>query len=479
MSVANQGRDTLRRGHLTTWDAVAQSFGFLGPVMVVSFLTSFIALGAGAAVPLAVMLGGIAALAVGSIVSQFATKAAAAGSLYNYITKSLGPGFGFLGGWTYFIAVLALHVAIVGGVGGWTSLLIRELTGIEIPWAAFSFLAVIALFLLTYYDVKISTRTQLTLAFLSVLLVLGFAASIIFKGGAEGLTLAPFLPDTAPGGWSGVAFGLIFGILAYTGFESAASLGEETANPRRSIPAAIMGCVVAGIAFYAIVTYAMALGFGVGGADKWAEDQTAMYTLAAMYGGPLIVVLITAAGIVDGFAVAVGTLNCTARIAFAMGRDGALPRFLGRSHVTYQTPYLANLFALALAMVAAIVFTITHGADGWGVEFGFIAGIGGLSIELIYGLMAIAALIYFPRLFKGEYSAFKHVVIPIVAVLAVLAAVYGSVQPTPDPLMSLVPYVCLAVVVVGVLLAAYLRARSPGLVSQIGRRLAEEEALAT
>ncbi len=238
-----------------------------------------------------------------------------------------------------------------------------------------------------------------------------------------------------------------------------------------------MGCVIAGTAFYVIVTYAMALGYGVAGAEKWGEDQTAMYTLAGMYGGPLVVFLVMLAGIIDGFAVSVGTLNCTARIAFAMGRDGALPRFLGRSHSSYQTPYLANVFILVVAMIVAVLFYITNGDEGWGVEFGFLAGIGGLSIELIYGLMGISALVFFPKLFKGEYNAFKHVIVPIIAILAVLGAIYGSVQPTPDPLMSLVPYIVLVVVILGLLLSAYLRATSPGLVSQIGRHLVEDEAI--
>ncbi|MCL5958691.1 MAG: APC family permease [Chloroflexi bacterium] len=473
---ANGQNDVLRQNHLTTWDAVAQSFGFLGPVMVVSFLLGLVAMGAGGAVPLSILIAGIACLAVAYIVSQYATKTAAAGSLYNYVTKSLGPSFGFIGGWIYLMGVGALCISIVGGLGGWLGLLVQEFTGAQLPWVIFSIICAVVLLLAMYFDVKISTRAQLMIAFISVAFVLIFALSIIVRGGAEGLSLAPFSPVSSPEGWGGVFFGLIFGILSFTGFESAASLGEETVNPRKSIPIAIMGCISAAIIFYVIVSYAMAVGFGPKGVAKWGEDPTAMFTLAQTFGGPIILRLMMIAAFIDGLAVALGTYNCATRLAFAMGRDGALPRYLGRSHPVHKTPHTAIISILVLASIVSIIFFALTGPEGWAAQFGFFGGIGGLSIEIIYGIMGISMIVYAPKLFKGEHSAFKHVIVPVVAIVAVLLAIYGSVQPTPDPLMNFIPYITLVLVVIGLALAAYLQASNPGLVSQIGRRLAEDEA---
>ena len=56
---------------------------------------------------------------------------------------------------------------------------------------------------------------------------------------------------------------MIFAILMYTGFESSAVLAEETKDPKRSMPIAIVGTVAAAVLVYTVVTYAYSIGFGV------------------------------------------------------------------------------------------------------------------------------------------------------------------------------------------------------------------------
>lgn len=112
-------------GTLSLTDVVAQSVGFLGPVFSVSVLlpmlvgiTTATGKGAGAAAPLAVLIGTVGMLGVGWIVSAYARRIHAAGSLYNYVTEGLGPRLGVAAGYVYYLGVLVLGAAIAVLIGG-------------------------------------------------------------------------------------------------------------------------------------------------------------------------------------------------------------------------------------------------------------------------------------------------------------------------------------------------------------------------
>lgn len=486
--MATETHNQLKKNVLSTWDVISQALAFLGPVMSMAFLTAPIAIFAGSAVPLAVLLGGLTMVALGYVVAQFAMRVHAAGAIYNYAAKAFGPETGFMGGWIYLFAVLCLTIAIIAGVAGWTTEILA-MVGVTLPgpymWVVVAAIECVVLYLLSYFDVRISTKTQLWLVFGSVALVVVVALTVLVKGGAGGYSLTPF-SFSAAGGISGLSMGLIFAILMYTGFESAAVLAEETADPKRSMPIAIVGTVAAAVALYVIVTYAFSIGFGFDpnaeiNVGLWQDPASpALFSMAGIYIGDWMVVLVFLAAIVDGFAVALGCLTTSARVAFAIARDGALPSLLARTHPTHKTPHMANGAVLALAFLVAIVFALAvppaEGAlPAYMAEFLYLAGIGAIAIEVIYVFVSIAAIIWFRRELKQEYNVFKHLVVPIVAVVGAGAALYGSLLPQTDPLLQTMPYVALAWIVFGLLYIVYLRSTKPGLVAQIGRDLSAME----
>jgi amino acid transporter len=483
--MATENHNQLKKNVLSTWDVISQALAFLGPVMSMAFLTGYIAMAAGSAVPLAVLLGGLTMVALGYVVAQFAMRVHAAGAIYNYAAKAFGPETGFMGGWVYLFAVLCLTIAIIAGVAGWTTEFLGMI-GVQLPsaylWLGVAVVECVVLFLLSYFDIRISTRTQLWLVFGSVTIVVLLALFVLVKGGASGHSLAPFSLSAA-GGVQGLAFGMIFAILMYTGFESAAVLAEETADPKRSMPIAIVGTVAAAVFLYVVVTYAYSIGFGFteDGVKLWADPASpALFSMAGIYVGDWLVAVVFLAAIVDGFAVALGCLTTSARVAFAIARDGALPTILSRTHPTHKTPHIANGVVLGLALLVALGFAVAFppaaGAPtAYTIEFGYLAGIGAIAIEVIYVFVSVAAMWWFYRELKQEYNVFKHLIVPLVAVVGAGAALYGSILPQPG-LLATMPYVALAWIVFGLLYIVFLRSTKPGLVAQIGRDLSAMEA---
>ena len=92
------------------------------------------------------------------------------------------------------------------------------------------------------------------------------ALAMIFKGGANGNTLEVFNPATTS--LSTVFDGVLLGILLFVGFEAAASIGEESHDPHKSIPRALLGTVGVSAAFFVLMSYAISIGLGKAAVDQ-------------------------------------------------------------------------------------------------------------------------------------------------------------------------------------------------------------------
>ena len=110
-------------------------------------------------------------------------------------------------------------------------------------WGLWFGAGLVGLFGLAYPGVRLSTRSSLVFTAASMVVLLLLAFTVIFHGGAHGNGLSAFNPHAAGVGWPGVFAGVAFGILSFTGFETAANLAEETRDPRRNIPLAVLGSV--------------------------------------------------------------------------------------------------------------------------------------------------------------------------------------------------------------------------------------------
>lgn len=470
----------LRHGTLGTWDAVAMAVAVLSPAMAMAYNTTFVASAAGGSTPLAFLLGGLACLCLAVVVVGFTRRMASAGYAYTYASRSLGHEVGFLTGWMYTFGFFCFVPMTMAGVGGFTRDLIKTELWSGIPdwsWFPIFLLGMGLLLYLAIYDIRVTARTQLVVGALTVAVIVVLDLIITVKGGASGNTLAPFsFGHTVRGGFSGVFYGIIFGVTSYIGFETGAVLGEETKNPRRAIPLATIIAVVFAIVFYVWTTYNIAIGYGVGNGGKWAADPAALSTQAARYSGHALSVLISIAAILSAFIVCLACANAAARTMFAMGREGALPAAFGRTHRSHRTPATALLFVAGFATVAAaaIGFGWSYGAGPYTV-FGLMGSIGTIAIILVYMALCAGGVLYFRRVHRA-YNPVLHAVIPVLGLVIFALAVYGSVYPGALPPMPyrIVPYTNLVWLVLGVAALLYLRSNHPQRIAEIGSILGEE-----
>jgi len=299
---------------------------------------------------------------------------------------------------------------------------------------------------------------------LSVLLILVLAVVILGRGGAHGLTTVPF--EIPKAGFSAVALASVFGFLSFAGFEGAATLGEETGNPKRSIPRAILAAVLFTGTFYIVISYTQAIGFGTDdhGVAAFAGSTSPLVDLAKTYLGTTMAVAISLGATVSAFASALGTGLAASRLLFAVGRDGFGPAALGKVHPTHASPYIA----VATVMSTAIIFDLILVEQTGAAVFAYAGTVGVLSLLLVYLATQVGAIKLFRSL--GRWKGAQPV-IPIIAIGLLGYALYANVYPIPPSPYNYFPYLVLAWVVAGVVIVF----ASPALVTRIGKALSAIE----
>jgi amino acid transporter len=341
-----------------------------------------------------------------------------------------------------------------------------------VPWWIFSLVGMAIVVWLSIRSIKASVQVDLTLLSIEVLAFLVLAVIAIVKGGS-GNSLTVFTPAAAPTGFSGVGLGVVFGILSFIGFDAAATLGEETRDPKRNVPLAVGGALLFVGVFYVFIMYALTAGYGLvhpANFSKFLSDANPIVTLAHTY-TPWLEQIIDLCAIAGIFSCLLAIHNTTVRIIFSMGRDQVLPKVLGLVHPRWFSPYSAIIAQTIFTLVIGFGVGLWLGPGATGA-YGFTGAIGTVAIVIVYMLCNIALIRYFFNL--PERNWFFHIVIPVLGVAALAYPLWSVAQPGQAYPYNLVPYITIAWIVLGLVVYFYFRARSPEKLTAVGSFLAEE-----
>ena len=462
----------LRHGILGVVDALAQSVALLSLALGVAFASSAAAGEAGIAAPFAYLIAGVGSLCLASVIIRFTRRMASAGGLYTYISRGLNPSAGFLGGWLYGSA-FAVGISFVLVIGAFfMSVAMSAHTGIHWGWYPWFFIFLGGLAVLAFLDIRISTRIQLVAAAVGVGAILLLALVILFKGGDSGLSLQPLNPAKATS-TSNLFLAVVLTFTGFIGFEAAAVLGEEAADPLRAIPKAILTAVLVALVYYVFVTWMMAVGFGIGNAGTWAKDPAALDTLATRYVGNWLAVIIDFSVAASGFIAALGGLHLTSRTLYAMGREGGLPRVFAWTHPRFKTPWTGIAFSLVVTLLLGAIFAHHYDPITYFIWMATCATIG---ILIVYILIALAGIVFFARDRRG-WNPLLDFVIPAGAIAICGYTLYKSLHPTPayTGIVKWAPWVALIWLAVGVAIDAVLTVTRPEQVRAFGSILGASE----
>jgi amino acid transporter len=457
----------------------------MGPVFSIAFLVPLLVglgtsgQGAGVAAPLSVILAAVGVLGISWIVAEYARRIHAAGSLYDYVTDGLGQRLGAAAGYLYYTGVTVLGAGLLVLIGGTIhDTLAGEWKFTAIPEFAWDLILLVLVGLVMLAGVAVSTRAQFILAITSITIIFIFFVYVIIKAGSHNDVAKALNPSSAPGGFKGVLFGMLYGVLLFTGFETAANLGEETEHPKRDIPRAVLAAVIVVSGFYVVGSYAQIAGyhFDIAALAKNAVSGP-LFGLAGPppfpgYGANWLRQLVEIVVVLDMLAVLLGISVASSRGFFAMARDRRLPTIFAKVSGR-GTPLVSGLgvlvfFALVIGLTKWTTLFALPGAPEYASMFSWGSTFGAFALVCIYLLLGIGAVRGL-RDHKKQWAVWLAV---IVTVLTTVAAIYGSLYKVPAPTIW-APWAALAFFVFGLVLTWVFRGQTPASTSFEGLR--EEE----
>lgn len=417
-------------------EAVGLSVSVICPTVTAAFNITLVVQAAGAAAPLAFAIGTVAMVLVALSFIAFTHRVVHAGSAYAYISHTFGSRMGFMAGWSLLLTYVGFATAQAALVGSFTA---EALKGISIDigsaWLAIGGGAMLLAWWLAFRDMRLAGRLMLGLeaAAMAGILVLCIKILMQVRPGLRE-SAASFHPAADFGGWAGLGFGMVFCILSFGGFEGAATLGEETHNPRRNIPIALLVTVIASGVFFTFVAYCEVIGFGPGGIQALGKSEAPLNDLALRYASPRLAIALDVAAAVSCFSGMLGPLAAAGRVLFALGRGGLGPR-LGAVHPVHGTPAPA----VALSAILIIVpFVLWAPFVGPGNYYSYASTIGVLALIGVYISVGVAETVEA----WGEHRVLWSATCALGPML-LLWVLYRNVYPVPEFPNNLWPYAVL------------------------------------
>lgn len=418
-------------------EAIGLSVSVICPTVTAAFNVTLVVQATGAAAPLAFAIGTVAMVLVALSFMAFARRVAHSGSAYGYITHTFGTRMGFIAGCSLLLTYIGFATGQAALVGSFTAAALKGMSiDIGAAWLVVGGAALGIAWWLAFRDMRLAGRLMLGLeaAAMTGILALCIGILVQVRPGLEE-AVASFRPAGDFGGWSGLGYGMVFCILSFGGFEGAATLGEETHDPRRNIPIALLFTVLVSGLFFTFVAYCEVVGFGPGGIKALGRSEAPLNDLALRYASPRLAIALDVAAAVSCFNGMLGPLAAAGRVLFALGRGGMSP-LLGAVHALHGTP------APALAMsslLTAVPFLVWAPFVGPGNYYSYTSTVGTLALIGVYISVGAAETVEAWHEQRPLWSA-----VCVLGPILLLWVLYRNVSPVPEYPNNLWPYVVLA-----------------------------------
>lgn len=467
---------TRLRGNLGVFDLFFSVMAWNAPlVIVIGVIPVMVVIGNGIAVPIAFITAGLIIAAFAAGFTRMARVLPNPGAFYAYITAGLGREVGLGSGITILFGYFCGYAGTFafGGIV-LNSLIHNTFGGPDLPWWALAMLYWVAVGILGYLRADLSAKVLTVFLVAAVAVIVGYDIVVFLKGGAAGLSAAPFDPSR----WFDGSFGLalLFGLGMYGGFEVTALYRDEVRDPVRTVPRATYAVVIFAMVLYSTTAWLFinALGIDNAVAAASADPTGSIERTMQQFGGRVLLDVSTIVVNTSTFAVILAGHNIVSRYVFNLSADRILPSRLSGVHAKYGSPYTASIAASAVAFLVNVPVVLL-GLDP--LQF-YAAMLGVTSFVLIAAILLtnIAVPIYMRRHGGELFTPWATVICPLIAGVGLVTCLVmatnnfeiliGGSSSLATALLLLIGALFLA----GICMAAIYRRTRPDVYAKIGRQ---------
>lgn len=417
---------TLRR-EFTLLSSFAFAFAFISPIVALYGIFGLALSTAGPSFWWGFLIVFAGQLLVALVFAMLVSRWPLEGSIYQWASRLSGPTIGWFAGWAYFwTLVIAMATVALGAAGFLANIIgLEQPTAIDRAWIAFGVLvfgtivnvagqAVLKAFMIASIFAEVVGSIGLGIWLLAFHRVND--VSVLFSGG-QGVGATPdYFALSGP-----FLVALAFIGFSFVGFESAGSIAEEVAEPRKNLPKAILFSLsfIAAVVMFASLAIILAvpdLDAVTSGAVGDPVYETLTTQLGAGIAGPVEVLFVI------GFLASFLALQTSAsRLLWAKARDNALPgaSLLARLSPRRRQPTAA---LLVTTVIGTLLFLLSNVAsDLYTLMVNFTAG--GFYLSFLFPLVGFVIVVTRKTWRSGPFSLGGAT-----ALVAWAAAIWATLQ---------------------------------------------------
>ena len=319
------------------------------------------------------------------------------GTSFSWVTKAMGPQLGWIAGWVIVVADIIV-MANLAQIAGLYSFELFGLNTLAESTAAVTIVGVIWILIMTaivVIGIELSAKTQVGLLAAEIFTLALFSVVALIKvyaGSAPAASIHPSLSWINPFSLSPseISAGMLLAVFIYWGWDTTATVNEETEDPGEAPGKATVISTLILLAIYIVVAVAAQSYAGVHNLVVNQEDVLSSLG-TEVFGSPLDKILIIAV-LSSAAASTQTTILPTARTTLSMARANAMPKSLGKVHPRFLTPHISTILMGALSIVWYVGLTLVS-ED---ILFDSLAALG-LMIAFYIGITGFACTIYYRR----------------------------------------------------------------------------------